>query len=535
MRCEVGVTNILTGMMKLLKSGRIPRMRIDDDQRQQLIGRLISVLERMGHNLMATDLDKALASVKKAASERALLEGNVQYSPDAKVITIPARMKDREAADAILDAGMRLKQKVDTRIELMGHPHEGLVALNDAIEAEFGTLLGRETFNPWVGAIPPRQMTIPVGPNQTRIIPVGSLEIPGLDITLEVGWNQGAEYEGGGQVVVVFHHPRMFESLVRRIEARAREYQRTRSIFKGQAVQSGDYRFLDLSTFDPQRVIYSDSERRKIEQNIINPIVHADEWRKAGQSLRRGVLLAGEFGTGKTLTARMAAWHAVRHGWTFVNVRPGDDLVEAIKFASRYMPAVLFFEDIEAVGEAEDGEGSRVQLVLNNIDGLIGKEGELLTIVTTNYLDRVPKGLLRPGRFDKVLKIGILDQKAMSELIYSESTIKGHSMIDGNLNMSELWAAAEGFTPAFIVEAVRSAYSGALSRGRDEQGFPRITQEDLLGALETLRDQFNLMRGELDIKPPAIDVAMSRMVGKNIEEKVGPLEKQIAEIHKRLF
>jgi hypothetical protein len=112
---------------------------------------------------------------------------------------------------------------------------------------------------------------------------------------------------------------------------------------------------------------------------------------------KRAVLLAGEFGGGKTGMGKIAALVAVRNGWSALMSAPGDSPFEMIQLAQMYAPCLIFGEDIETVVNLRDDRA--VSQLLDRIDGADAKDHEVLAVYTTNYLDKIPAGMFRPGRF----------------------------------------------------------------------------------------------------------------------------------------
>jgi SpoVK/Ycf46/Vps4 family AAA+-type ATPase len=117
-----------------------------------------------------------------------------------------------------------------------------------------------------------------------------------------------------------------------------------------------------------------------------------------------GILLAGDPGVGKTLTAYVTAKKAVDHGWTFVYLSHAADLANGIRFALQYAPCVLFVEDLDRI-VAGDDRTEEIDDVLNSFDGVDSKDKELITVLTTNHLEKIPGVALRPGRCDTLVVV----------------------------------------------------------------------------------------------------------------------------------
>ena len=109
--------------------------------------------------------------------------------------------------------------------------------------------------------------------------------------------------------------------------------------------------FFDIRNVTEGDMIHNRVTQSIIETSILSPIKNEQACRKHGIPLKRGVLLEGRYGTGKTPTARVTAKVAVDHGWTFIVIAKAEGLSAAPSAAQRYQPAVVFAEDIDRFGD----------------------------------------------------------------------------------------------------------------------------------------------------------------------------------------
>lgn len=447
-------------------------------------------------------------------------------------IIIPAHMSWRDAAEAILSHAKKQEEDVQTLSEFNCHPHDGLVALVRAIKSKFGELIGAESESMF-GKIPGRTYTVPISFTETIVVPIGDAEIPGVPIKMDIRPqfadmdNESASNDLGGMLTVIFSYKRMYEPLVKDIEAEIRLQLEQNSIFRGKAIDSR-FNFMNVDTFDPNRVVYSRNEKRTIDANILAPIVNTKAWLQSGSQLRRGILLYGEYGTGKTLTALLTGQNCVKHGWTFINVLPGDDINRALRFAKRYEPAVVFFEDID--NDTKGDRNEHINNILNTIDGVISKSAKVITILTTNHIQKISRGMLRPGRLDSIIEMGKLDREAIIKLVRVAGTGEdGVSIVEGPLDEDAICEAAKGYMPAYISEAVTKAKAYALTRETND-GNLTITSDDIVSALIELREQYNLMRSDQVVKEPDVDSS----IGHIVQMAIAPMAKELSDITKRI-
>jgi AAA+ superfamily predicted ATPase len=208
----------------------------------------------------------------------------------------------------------------------------------------------------------------------------------------------------------------------------------------------------------------------------------------------RGVLLHGPPGTGKTLLARCLARES---GAAFVHVRVTDvvskwygeseqRLQQAFDQARRDAPAVLFFDEIDAL--ARDREGAHevthrlVSTMLENMDGLEPTVG-VVVVAATNRPQAVDPALTRPGRFDRLVEVPLPDpaaRRAILEVRMRRAAEEaGRPLFDdfGESDWAALAAATERFSGAELEETVRRALEARVRAGAADG---RLDSADLL-------------------------------------------------------
>ncbi|MGD0460946.1 MAG: CDC48 family AAA ATPase [Tepidisphaeraceae bacterium] len=230
--------------------------------------------------------------------------------------------------------------------------------------------------------------------------------------------------------------------------------------------------------------------KRQLTEAIEWPLKHAELFAKAGVRPAKGLLLAGPPGVGKTLLAKAAA---TQSNANFISVK-GPELMgryvgesekavrEVFRKARHAAPCVIFFDEIEALlphrGSDSSGVGDRViAQFLAEMDGVEELRG-VLVMGATNRLDLVDPAVLRPGRFDLVVKLPLPDQAARREVF--QVHLRGKPLAKG-IDCAELARRTDGVSAADIAGACTRAALAAVRRVITAPAAPLvITPDDLV-------------------------------------------------------
>ena len=302
-------------------------------------------------------------------------------------------------------------------------PLDGAYAFHQVLASAFGWVDMVPTPG-FFGSSPPVMIEIEVAYGKTAQIPWGRVQIP--------AWEGGHLQTGIRDNPPRFHLQgsvqKRFLPQAHEIGDRIQQKLIEASIYRGQAVRISFEWKRDETPFDPmehspkflrpgqkEELIFNVQTWRLLRVGLFTPIEHVAVCRAKKIPLRRGILLAGPYGTGKTMTALATASEAVRHGWTFWYAPDGRDFCSVVELARQYEPAVVFVEDIDRI-TAGDRDHALDQ-VLNVLDGLDSKQSEIIVVVTTNDLDAIHPAMLRPGRIDSVITLDMSDADAATRLV----------------------------------------------------------------------------------------------------------------------
>ena len=231
-----------------------------------------------------------------------------------------------------------------------------------------------------------------------------------------------------------------------------------------------------------QDVAGEDEEKEELRE-IVEFLRQPDKYLALGARIPKGVLLVGPPGTGKTLLAKAVAGEA---GVKFLSIS-GSDFVEMyvgvgasrvrdlFRQAKQNSPAIIFIDEIDAVGRQRgSGLGDEREQTLNQLlvemDGFTANEG-VVVLAATNRVDILDPALLRPGRFDRQVYVGLPDIKGRRDILAVHARNKP---LAEDVDLDKLAKGTSGFTGADLENLLNEA--ALLAGRRDEKA---ITMDDL--------------------------------------------------------
>ena len=278
------------------------------------------------------------------------------------------------------------------------------------------------------------------------------------------------------------------------------------SIYKGKAILvqtdsegalSPNYppEFLDVSKVSEADMLLNEEAIQIVQALIYAPLDNTETLRQAGINLNRGSLLYGDYGTGKTLCAMIAAGKAIANGWTFLYVDKPANILQAMKVARRYAPAVIFVEDVDQFLEERNPKTNEI---INELDGITSKGDEIMVIMTTNHVEKVHPALLRQGRMDLVLGFPRPDTKTVEALMRKYA---GESL-QPSQDISHAAEIMKEQIPASIAECVSRAKLVQLA----QTGSDQLTEQALIIAARSLAEHLSLLAPKKELTDKEQDV-----------------------------
>lgn len=361
----------------------------------------------------------------------------------------------------------------------------------------------------------PQLIDVPVDVDKTEQVPWGDLEIPLLPgVTFTLGSYRDPDY--GTLFSIHAIGPRKERFKINGVFELIERELKSESIYRGKAFDGRETpEFIDVNAVDRSQVVYADETYAQIEANVWAPLRYTKEFRSEGLPLKRAVLFEGPYGTGKTLASTITAQEAVANGWTFVYCRPRqDNLTECLATARLYQPAVVFVEDVDIIAEGESESKSSIAHMLDLFDGISAKNTEVLMVLTTNHVEQIHKGMVRPGRLDSIIHIGQLDAGGIERMAFA---ILPAAQIGAEVDWEQVGLAMEGFLPAFVKEALNRAKFYVMARNKGKVGV--LGTQDFVNSALQLRRQLELMEGANEGRvPDSLSAALKREVTDSVSE-----------------
>lgn len=433
------------------------------------------------------------ASKVEAADPDIIYEGSKVTLPDDPRMSL---RKAREFLDRKIEAS---EQIVEVMEIIDGHPDDALVALWGAIRETYGWAASKGTTG-FFGPNPPTLVSIRTGVKENDVIkvPNGDIDLPNVEgeISVDRGTNPSTDLPAirirGSVKQRDFAQIENLARVTRRILA-------TRSIYKGKAISlhtklggllhpQRSPTFMDLTNVHVEDLVLNPTEGFMFERRMLAPLQHLDTFRKRELSRRLTFLLAGSYGVGKTMLARTMAKVAQDNNWTFINLPDVRGLQAALKLAKQYQPAVVFAEDADFVLSNRDADSNSLTTM---IDGLVGQDDEIITVLTSNKVEDIDRAFLRSGRTNDVVYIRPPEPAQVERLI----RLYARDDLAKDVDLADVGERLNGFIPAAIMDIVEGARS-AVAHLPD----PTISPEDLIFVADGKRVQLDLMNDEKPTK-----------------------------------
>ncbi len=259
-----------------------------------------------------------------------------------------------------------------------------------------------------------------------------------------------------------------------------------------------------LPTVTRDQIIFPSGILERVERHTKVFSDHAEAMRAAGQHMKRGLLLHGAPGTGKTLTVMYLSGLMPDRTVLLLAGQALGMISEACEMARELAPSMLVLEDVDLVAEnrMRGNPTSLLFELMNEMDGL-NEDSDIVFVLTTNRPEVIEPALAsRPGRIDLTVQVPLPDAEGRSRLL----ALYGQGLKLSISDLAQFVTATEGTTPAFIREALRRAALLAV-----EQGDPgHITDARLQEALTELNETNDALGSALLGAPQSAGASLRR-------------------------
>ena len=248
-----------------------------------------------------------------------------------------------------------------------------------------------------------------------------------------------------------------------------------------------------------------DQTKRELREALLNPIEHKEIAGAYKITPAKGILLFGPPGTGKTLIMRALA-NEIRAGFYYVKGSslispfPGESaqtLSKVFATAKKHAPCILFFDEIDSVAGRREGQMSEtgrelITTMLSEMDGFQKLSGVVI-VGATNVPQLLDPGIMRPGRFDKIIYMPLPDQPGRAKIFkYYLSPLP----IAKDIDYDKLASITSRFSPADIKNICEEVSRAVGEKALLRREMVSIKMADVLKTLKSTKPSTSLSQLE---------------------------------------
>lgn len=469
------------------------------EAQSKAVERLMATLREIGGEIHGDD------TIARHTSPKIVLPEEMEYETAISVIT--KKQKDEEQA-------YEISRSYNYR------PYDGARAVAAVLKDHFGWTVGMPV-RTLFGTNPPQLVDIDVDVDKREQIPWGRLQLVHFrDGYIDLGAERHKDYGLIFKVSAMVR--RKYRAEIEGVFRLIEEYLRADSIYRGKVITASETpEFIDVSQIDFDDVIYTQQVMEDLETFIWANIDYPQKLRDMGQLGKRVTIVYGTYGVGKTLAAYLTGKRCLIQREkvngeyvTCIICRPGiDNWQYAMQIAGLYGRAVIIIEDADLLVDPHNAQN--ISAMLEQFDGLVTKGRDITLVMTTNHIDKIHKGMLRPGRIDGVIEIGFMDEDGVERLA---KRVLG-DLLEADINWHNVFESMAGYTPAYVREVLDRSLRRNIVRNKGE--LSKISEHDLVGAANNLRPQLALMEGAPEAKERiGLDGAFRGLVDQAVNEAV---------------
>ena len=421
--------------------------------------------------------------VKDVASTKTVVlpaEAKVNFDPvkttavvQGAKFGIPEGVGLREASKILDKMADALEEVVHRTHVFKGLPIDAAWVATQVLDKEFAANIPAEMQGFW-GPIPPRMIPIQLWNGEIVHAYWGEvkfIQYNGAKATFGIAKDK----DGYPTLSITFAYQKKYEEKFEGVVKAIHTNLSSKSVFAGKAIK---VRFNDddPTEFDPALVPIFLNPKQKfsdvilpkdiedmVRVHMISAVTKRARAKEVGLPFKRGVLVAGDPGTGKSMSIAALMTACEEHGVTAILVANTRHLKHAIPMANMLAPAVLICEDVDTIfNEAVGNPKSEAEIsdLLNALDGISNKDTEVMFVLTTNRPESIQERFLRGQRIGVTINFRLPGSEEAIRLVRAYA--KGQ--IDNNEDLTTAGTILDGFRAADIAEVVRSAQRAMVAR-----------------------------------------------------------------------
>lgn len=399
---------------------------------------------------------------------------------------------------------------------------DGVYQLNRAINEIVGVAKTASDDNPSAKEVAIDTVDVQLADGTRLKVPYGRIDLPdaGEDAHIEIGYNSKTS-----ELLITGTSQMRFSSLIDDIVLRTEELLNTDSIYKNQAFELDSNmqpKILPLHDLDKEFMLLSakvEKQLRPLYSRIREPQKCLDN----KVPLKVGALLSGPYGTGKTLVAFKMAQEAIKNNWVFIYLKDPTLLAKTLKMSKTLdnngWGVILFLEDIDQVTSGE--RDAKMQDILNTLDGGDTKGMNVISIFTTNHIEKIEPTLLRGKRIGNLVEMEAWDADTTYAYLLHVFE-KEYNLEKEGLEDVCKFIEQNKIVPAFMAEITEKVKANLIFNDDD-----KITALDIRTSVESYLAQVALARPKKTDKTTAekfaetfTEVMFETGKGKELTEKV---------------
>lgn len=479
-------------------------------------------------NAKANILLESLAQMMESGDALEVQNLEVVADPQAKRITIPVGMSKLTAAHEL-----ELQHNNEEQIIQVSRTFEGwnwkdaLVAVKKVSEDTFGWIHGKTEYT-FAGPKRPQEIDIQVD------------VVNGKDITekcffgkFEAAVWEASEvnvYFGGDAIGLQVTCKKKYSESVSEFFDLIENQLKTKSIYRGKTIviteqsNPGGHSSIDFEIIEnksEEKIILNPKEELVVDKFILGVL---------GEKGKKCYLFTGDYGTGKTETAMNIGRKGVEKGMTFFYCKAANVFEKFLNLSKRYQPCIVFLEDVDEIGAGEQRD-SRMNSILNTLDGVQTKGNDLTVIFTTNHEKKINKALRRPGRIDLIVRFEYplpeTKKKIYEVLLAGLSEMKGFKTLDYDKIVNN--------TPEVQGAVIAQICKRSVKLAEREE---KVSTDTVIAAIGSMEYQIAFMKEDIekvDDNVTLVNLLSSKMAeGVARNEQFGDMKKNIDYLRSRI-